>query len=188
VHYTSRELPQLDELPWFLRNAPGDPELWLDEAGIPDGVPYLLSPRFEYDIELNAYWLRAELIEAPLNSNANRARALAGFFTFLWCARGRKGWREATEAHHLAYLHWRRRDMKGPRVEGGTWNAEVSHVNLFYAWAKGMRLLGSSPIPQRPRRPAPPGTVVAPRDATAPATFAHDENGQHIEKLLSFRS
>ncbi len=183
VHYTSRELPQPKELPWFLQNAPRDPEPWLDEAGIPDGVPFLLSPRFEYDVELNAYWLRPELIEAPLNSNTNRARALASFFTFLWRARRKKGWRDAAEADHLAYLHWRRRDMKGPRVDGGTWNAEVSHVNLFYVWAKGKRLLGSLPVPQRARRPAPFGTVVVPKNAMTAATFAHDENGQHIEWL-----
>ncbi|MFE9219648.1 integrase [Streptomyces lavendulae] len=183
VHYTSRELPHLKELPWFLESAPCDPEPWLDDAGIPDGVPFLLSPRFEYDVELNAYWLTGELIEAPINSNANRARALAGFFTFLWCARGRKDWRDATEGDHLAYLHWRRRDRRGPQIDGGTWNTEVTHVNRFYVWAKGKRLLGSSPVPLRPRKPAPTGTVKVPWDAMAPATFAHNENGQHIEWL-----
>nr|BEK71434.1 site-specific integrase [Kitasatospora purpeofusca] len=189
VHYTCRDLPQLDELPWFLRGVPDDYEVWLDEAAIPDGVPYLLSPLFEYDVDLNEYFLRADLVEAPLNSNANRARAMAGFFTFLWRSRGRKGWRQATEADHLAYRHWRRRDMKGPQVDGGTWNAETSHINAFYLWANGVHLVGSSPVPLRDRRPAPAGTAVVPRGAKTPATFAHDENGRHIEWLpaRSFR-
>jgi hypothetical protein len=45
----------------------------LDEAGIPDGpdgLPFLLSPRFEYDAELNSYFRRPALIDAPWNTSA----------------------------------------------------------------------------------------------------------------------
>lgn len=73
----------LEQEPWFLRGLGDDVEAWLDSTGIPDGVPYLLSPQWEYDVGLNSYFLRGDLAEALWNSNANRARALVGFFNFL---------------------------------------------------------------------------------------------------------
>ncbi|MFD8026415.1 hypothetical protein ACFV6G_39115 [Streptomyces lavendulae] len=82
----SRDLPAPTTTRSFLDVRPGDLVSWLDEAGLPDGLPFLLSPRFEYDVELNSYFLQANLT-APWNSNANRARALARFFTFLHTAR-----------------------------------------------------------------------------------------------------
>lgn len=118
----------------------------------------------------------------PWNSNANRARALARFFTFLDTARGEKSWRAATEADHLAFHQRRRRDEAGPHVEGGTWNQEVSLVNHFYEWAVRQRYVAALPIPHRARRPAPMGSVVRAFDSsTVPATYAHDENGERIE-------
>ncbi|WP_428837560.1 site-specific integrase [Streptomyces olivaceiscleroticus] len=63
------------------------------------------------------------------------ARDLAAFLAFLWSARGRKGWRDAVEEDHLAYLVWRRRDADGPRVAGATWNREVAGVDAFYRGA-----------------------------------------------------
>jgi len=158
---------------------------WLDEAGVPDGLPFLLSPRFEYDVALNSYFHRPALIGAPWNSNANRARALAGFLNFLDRARGGRPWREATEADHLAFHQWRRRDAEGPQVAGGTWSQEVSHVNQFYEWAVTRKLAGAVPIPHRARRPAPAGTVrrTVYGSEMVPATYAHDEGGERIEWL-----
>ena len=184
VHYTSREVARPAEvLPW-LRDLPEDLTPWLDEAGIPDGLPFLLSPRYEYDVVLNSYFHRASLIDAPWNSNANRARALAAFLNFLHRARGGKSWRHATEGDHLAFHQWRRRDPAGPRVAGGTWSQEVSHVNQFFEWAVRQNQIGAVPIPHRSRRPAPPGTLQAARTRdTVPATYAHDEGGERIEWL-----
>ena len=83
MHYTSRDVARPAEvLPW-LRDLPEDLTPWLDEAGLPDGLPFLLSPRYEYDVVLNSYFHRVSLIDAPWNSNANRARALAAFLNFL---------------------------------------------------------------------------------------------------------
>jgi len=160
---------------------PGDLVSWLHETGLPDGLPFLLSPRFEYDVALNSYFFQANLT-APWNSNANRARALARFFTFLHVSRGGKSWRAASEADHLAFHQWRRRDEAGPHVKGGTWSHEVSLVNRFYEWAVRQGHVAVVPIPHRARRPAPMGTVVRAFDSsTVPATYAYDENGQHIE-------
>ncbi|WP_225828941.1 site-specific integrase [Streptomyces naphthomycinicus] len=128
-----------------------------------------------------AYFLKANLT-APWNSNANRARALARFFTFLHTARGGKSWRAATEVDHLAFHQWRRRDEAGPHVEGSTWNHEVSLVNQFYEWAVRERYVAAVPIPHCARRPVPMGSVVRAFDSsTVPATYAHDENGERIE-------
>jgi integrase len=185
VYYTSRDVCRPGEaLPW-LRDLPDDMAGWLDEAGLPDGLPFLLSPRFEYDVVLNSYFHRVNLIDAPWNSNANRARALAGFLSFLHWARGGKSWRQATEADHLAFHHWRRRDPGGPRVAGGTWSQEVSHVNQFFEWAVGQHQMGAIPIPQRSRRPAPRGVprVAARTGETVPATYAHDGGGEKVEWL-----
>ncbi|MEY2231621.1 hypothetical protein [Streptomyces sp. BF23-19] len=79
---------------------PDDLPKWLDEMAIPDGTPYLLSPRFEYDVSLNAYFLQANQASAPRNTSMNRARALKRFFDFLWTSRGRRSWRDATETDH----------------------------------------------------------------------------------------
>jgi hypothetical protein len=119
VHFVSRDLSAPTTTRSFLDVQPDDLVSWLDEAGLPDGLPFLLSPQFEYDVALNSYFLQANLT-APWNSNANRARALARFFTFLHTARGGKSWRAATEADHLAFHQWRRRDEAGPHVEGST--------------------------------------------------------------------
>jgi len=184
VHYTSRDVTRPGTvLPW-LRDLPGDLTPWLDGAGLPDGLPFLLSPRFEYDEVLNSYFHRPGLIDAPWNSNANRARALAGFLNFLHSARGGKSWRQASEADHLAFHQWRRRDPAGPRVAGDTWSQEVSHVNQFFEWAVQHKQVGAVPIPHRPRRPAPRGGRLSVRaEGTVPATYAHDEGGERIEWL-----
>jgi hypothetical protein len=87
-----RDLPAPTTTRSFLDVQPGDLVSWLDEAGLPDGLPFLLSPRFEYDVELNSYFLQANPT-APWNTNANRARALARFFSFLHTSRGGKSWR-----------------------------------------------------------------------------------------------
>lgn len=172
-----------------LRDLLDDSTAWLDEAGVPDGLPFLLSPRFEYDVVLNSYFHRVALIDAPPNSNANRARALAGFLNFLDRSRGGKTWREATEADHLAFHQWRRRDADGPRIAGATWSQEVSHVNQFYAWAVRQGQVATMPIPHRARRPAPLGTPRRCENETVPATYAHDGGGEWIEWLppASFR-
>ena len=171
MHYTSRDIARPEEvLPW-LGDLPEDLAPWLDEAGLPDGLPFLLSPRYEYDVVLNSYFHRVNLIDAPWNSNANRARALAAFLNFLHGARGGKSWRQASESDHLAFHQWRRRDPAGPRVAGGTWSQEVSHVNQFFEWAVRQHQIGAIPIPHRSRRPAPPGTLQAARaGSTVPAT------------------
>ena len=86
VYFVSRDVPAPMATRSFLDVQPNDLVSWLEEASLPDGLPFLLSPRSEYDVALNSYFLQANLT-APRNSNANRARALARFFTFLHTAR-----------------------------------------------------------------------------------------------------
>lgn len=164
VHFVARDLPSVSVWPAYLGEGPEAMESWWDRAGVPDGLPFLLSPRFEYDVALNAYFLQANVMTAPQNTNANRARAIARFLNFLLVARGGRYRRSATVEDHWAFHHWRRRDPAGPRVSGGTWNQEVSLVNSFYEWAVGQGHAAVLPIPQREARPAPAGR----RDRKAP--------------------
>ncbi|MFI5864667.1 integrase [Streptomyces sp. NPDC051546] len=190
VHYSSRDLLQPEPQPWHLQFSGDEWELWLDDLGIPDGTPYLLSPCFVYDANLNSYFHQVNLMEGPLNSQLNRASALCRNLNFLHQSRGGKDWRDATEGDHTAYHYWRRRDLRGPRVDGDTWSQEVSHLQQFYVYAKKKLWVPEVPIPQRPprdgkyeqkkgRRPSKPDG----RERTVPATYAHDEGGQVMEWL-----
>ncbi|WP_394622407.1 hypothetical protein JNUCC0626_49615 (plasmid) [Lentzea sp. JNUCC 0626] len=184
MFYTTRDLPVVGELMGFLVGLPSDPADWLDAEDVPDGTPYLLSPAFEYDTALNSYFLSPEVVGAPDNTRVNQAGALKRFLDFLWSARSGCSWRDASEADHLAFHHWRRRDEDGPRVAGTTWSQEVSHVNQFYVWAVKNGHVRSNPIPQRQRRALPPGVGWrASSSEMVPATYAYDESGKRIEWL-----
>ena len=98
------------------------------------GTPFLLSPTLEYDVSLNGFFQSVGMVASAWNTQAGYARDLAALLTFLWSAREGRGWREATEADHLAYLYWRRRDSTGPQVSGAAWDREVAAVNRFYRW------------------------------------------------------
>ncbi|MEU1106621.1 site-specific integrase [Streptomyces tibetensis] len=163
---------------------------WLCEVGLEPGTPFLVSPEFEYDVVLNRFFQSPGMRMQAVNTQFGYARDLAAFLTFLWVSRGRKGWRDAVEADHLAYLVWRRRDDDGPRVAGATWNREVAGVDAFYRRAVRMGHLPTSPIPQVARR-ARMGSQLARRtvDEQRPATYARDSGGQRVEWLppLSYR-
>ncbi|MFD0008245.1 integrase [Streptomyces sp. NPDC127178] len=131
-------------------------------------------------------------MEGPLNSQINRALAICRKLNFLHQSRGGKEWRDATESDHTAYHYWRRRDPRGPRVDGDTWSQEVSHLQQFYVYAKRKLWVPEVPIPQRPRRDGKHEAAKGRRrrkpdsaaeTETVPATYAHDEGGQVIEWL-----
>ncbi len=152
-----------------------------------EGTPFLVSPSLEYDVELNRFFHRPTLLGAPWNTQAAYARDIAQFLNFLWASRCEKSWRDVTEADHLAYLVWRRRDDAGPRVAGSTWNREVALLNQFYLWGVGRGHVPANPITQRDRRPAPVeargwrarGSV----SGTTPATYAHDAVREKVQWL-----
>ncbi|MFH9952428.1 site-specific integrase [Streptomyces luteogriseus] len=98
------------------------------------GSPFLLSPSFEYDVDLNSYFRNPSFVTMSPISQQGYARNIAAFLSFLTSARSGISWRDANEDDHVAYLVWRRRDASGPRVSGATWNREVAAVNNFYRW------------------------------------------------------
>lgn len=98
-----RGLAPLSALLHEAARAADDLDDWLDREDIPDGVPYLISPEFEYDIGLNQYFLRPTLAGASRNTQLAAARDVRRFLDFLWCACGGLGWRDAAEAAHDAY-------------------------------------------------------------------------------------
>src|SRR5271163_4901362 len=118
VHFTRRQLTMpIDRRP-LLQGLPLDVVSgWLEQKGIADGVPFLLSPDGRYDVELNSYF---RLNPASENTQAAIAYDLAGFLTFLWRHRepvGRRSWRDADQEDRAAYHRWRRVDEDGPRVK-----------------------------------------------------------------------
>lgn len=146
----------------------------------------MISPAFEYNVKLNAYFRSHEMQGAPKNTRNGYAANLKSFLDFLWKSRCRTSWRDATEADHLAYLAWRRRDPQGPRVDDSTWDREVAAVNGFYKWQVKAGNVRGNPIPQRAVRL---GVVDSGRrgrrgfDAETAATTSHGAAREKIEWL-----
>jgi Phage integrase, N-terminal SAM-like domain len=187
VHYVAAELPvPMAPLP-FVAELPDDWERWLAEDDTPVGTPFLVSPSFAYDVELNAFFRSAEMVGSAWNTQAGYARDVAAFLTFLWASRGGRSWRDVTEADHIAYLVWRRRDERGPRVDDSTWDREVAAVNRFYGWQVRAGNVRVNPVPQRAGRAAPvragrPPVRGVGQDET-PATYSHGAGRDRIEWL-----
>lgn len=74
----------------------------LDDLGVPEGQPFLISPAGGYDVTLNRYfWVW--LASSPWNTQAAHARDLRTYFDFLWFARGRHDWRDASMDDRAGY-------------------------------------------------------------------------------------
>ena len=154
---------------------------WSTRMGIPEGTPFLLSPQFTYDRELNEFFYSADMLTAMPQTREGYTGNLVMFFNFLHLSRGGIDWRHATEEDHRAYLVWRRHDPHGPRVSGSTWNREVSAQNRFFRWQQARGRIGVNPIPQRARR-ARPGSYRGELGTTA-ATYSHDARRSKVEWL-----
>jgi site-specific recombinase XerD len=155
---------------------------WARSAGIPPGTPYLISPALIYDVELNEFFYSADMLGCRSATRLGYARDLAAFLSFLHRSRGGRGWRDATEDDHTAYLVWRLYDSAGPRVSGGTWDREVSGVNRFYRWQAERGNVAGNPVPQRPRRRRPAGVSdhSGANGAETPATYSHGARAGRI--------
>lgn len=148
-------------------------DLQMRRPPIPAGTPFLLSPDFEYDVHLNAFFYSNEMLGTRIATRRGYASDLARFLTFLTCNRAGRGWRDCEEGDHLAYFAWRREDPEGPRVAPSTWDREVAAVNRFYTWQVKQGHVRELPIPQRARR-RPPGRRTSGRElGTTPATRSH---------------
>jgi len=182
VELTKRGVPGLSGLlPELV--APGSVldgvEGWLDERDIPDRLPFLVSPTLEYDSVLNGYFLTPTMVGAAENTQLAAAGDLCRFLNFLWSARGKSSWQDATEADHVAYLYWRRADPDGPRVAASTWNRELALVNGFYAWALRRSHVAATPILLRERR----GRDGSPVGSSTPAASARDVHDAPVRWL-----
>jgi site-specific recombinase XerD len=145
------------------------------------GSPFLLSPSFEYDVDLNSYFRNPSFVTMSPISQQGYARNIAAFLSFLTSARSGISWRDANEDDHVAYLVWRRRDASGPRVSGATWNREVAAVNNFYRWAVRKGFVAANPIPHHARsgRSHTPGRIDD--QGSSPTTYSRDVNRDNIE-------
>jgi Phage integrase, N-terminal SAM-like domain len=156
VAFTERRLPRPRTYEPLL-DVLGDLDGWLDERGVLDGQPFLISPDGRYDVMLNRYFEHARMRAAPWNTQAAHARDLKNFLDFLWGNRGGKSWRDATAEDRAAYERWRRKDPAGPRVEHATWDREVATVNGFFTLGGPARADGR----ESGRPPDEPGTRPA---------------------------
>lgn len=175
-------LPAVDPLS-LLGPIPEDWERWLAADGTPAGTPFLLDPDFGYDVAVNDFFRSAEMLTSALSTQSGYARDLAAFLTFVWSSRGGRGWVEATEADHTAYLAWRRFDEHGPRVAGATWNREVAAVNRFYGWQVAVGNVARNPIPQRAARRGRHGRRSAEPGSGRPATYSASASRDRVEWL-----
>ncbi|WP_327321348.1 site-specific integrase [Streptomyces sp. NBC_01210] len=179
-----------DGLPFDVRLLTANRAEWPREPGLEAGTPFLVSPVFEYDVVLNRFFQSPGMRMHAVNTQFGYARDLAAFLTFLWVSRRCKGWRDAAEVDHLAYLAWRRRDGDGPRIAGSTWNREVAGVDAFYRWAARAGHVPTSPIPQVARRPrVGPQLSRRTADEQRPAMYALDTGAVRVEWLppVSYR-
>ena len=158
---------------------------WRRWAGIPARTPFLLSPRFDYDVALNSFFLSQDMLGSAWNTQDGYARDVKSFLNFLWHNRTRTGWRDATTADHLAYLVWRRQDPAGPRVDDSTWDREAAAVNRFYSLQVRANNVAENPVPQRRRRPplAAAGWRGRSEETMTPATYSHGAAREKIEWL-----
>ena len=152
----------------------------MDAEGIPEGLPFLLDLDGRYDIELNRYFQRAQILAGPENTQRAIAYDLRSWLSFLWSNRGGKNWRDATGEDRAAYQYWRRKDPAGPHVEGSTWDREVATANRFYRWAVDHGLVQTNPIEQRPWRRRRDWGV---EEGQTPAERSHDARRGRIAWL-----
>jgi hypothetical protein len=68
LQVTRRVLAPLSALLPETAGVADDLDDWLDREDIPDGVPFLISPDLEYDVDLNRYFLRPALVGASPNT------------------------------------------------------------------------------------------------------------------------
>lgn len=145
------------------------------------GTPFLLSPSFSYDRELNEFFYSADMLSMRMSTRVGYAGDLVMFFNFLYRGRGVVDWRDATETDHRAYLLWRRQDPHGPLVSGRTWDREVSAQNRFFRWQASRGRVAEHPIPQRDSRPGP--RSMRHSEGRTAATYSHDARREHVHWL-----
>lgn len=173
VRFTREEVATPSAPMSFTKELPRTDSSWLQAEGIEPGSPFLISPDFNYDVELNEYLTKQLVGMAPKTREAI-ARDLASFLTFLSQSRAGRSWRDANEDDHRAYLIWRRRDPAGPQVQGTTWDREVATVNQFYWWAVRKGHVAEHPIPQRVvHHPPIGGFSRRQKEGLRPATYSH---------------
>ena len=125
VRFTATELPQSRSLPSTDDNLHAEawPD-WLRRTRQTPGTPFLLSPSFDYDPDLNDFFRSAAMSTMASTTQVGYARDIASFLTFVNHVNSQRLWRDVSEDDHLTYLHWRRHDPEGPRVGGNTWNRD----------------------------------------------------------------
>lgn len=148
----------------------------------PVGTPFLMSPDFHYDIDLNSFFYSADMLRSRELTRIGYARDIAAFLNFLHIGRGGCNWRDADAEDHRAYFAWRRVDARGARVSASTWDRELAAVNRFYKWATRRGLVATSPVPQRVNR-SRRGYSISREPEYTPATRSHGARRSRVRWL-----
>lgn len=101
VVLTRVELPAATSSTPFADGLVVDRAEWLRRYRLADGTPFLLSPTFEFDVDLNDFFRSSPMAHRSMLTQQGYARDLAAFLSFLWVARGRRSWRDAVQGDHL---------------------------------------------------------------------------------------
>src|SRR3954447_15721443 len=92
VHFTRRALAWPREVTRFMREF-GDLfaslDQRVDDQGVPEGQPFVISPTCDFDLALNRYF-SVWMASSSWNTQAAHARDLRTYFDFLWFARGQR--------------------------------------------------------------------------------------------------
>jgi hypothetical protein len=84
VRLTPARLPSPGKPRSFVSDLPaGEWGDWLVQSGLRPGTPYLLSPEYVYDVELNEFFQDVRMLASASNTQFGYARDVAGFLTFV---------------------------------------------------------------------------------------------------------
>ncbi|WP_433754527.1 hypothetical protein [Nocardia sp. CA-135398] len=107
-----------------------------EAAVIPVKTPFLLSPRFDYDVALNGFFLSADMIGLAWNTQDDYARDVKAFLNFLWHRKRR----HALQDWSIDIDTWEQLSSKLPPTPGPVQpvlDDRKRRVASIYVWTRG---------------------------------------------------
>jgi site-specific recombinase XerD len=118
-------------------------------AGLADGIPFILNADGSCDHELNRFFRECPSmgLRSP-NSLRSYARDLVTWMRFLADVRGKSVW-QADGQDVIAYHRARRQGPSPNRIAAVSWNRSIAALEKFYGWAKQEGLVTVPPFSYR---------------------------------------
>lgn len=162
------------------------------DAGLVDGMPFILCDDGTYDLALNRFFRTCPTMGVrAMNSLRAYAQDILTWWRFLQARRGKTLW-QADREDVAAYRAARRLSAPPLRIAAASWNRSVAALEKLYRWGVEEGLIAATPFTYRHvwhggaygRRP---GVVVHGNRAREPATRPHDLRFIDLEHYLMFR-